>query len=152
MFPVFEDGEPERELTPRGPDGFQPRGSGAAMDSEFFHLRDPAALEAEKQRKLDEAFRAVNPALHDARQALQRSMRTAAHWLTAVNDARRVVAQKVSSLHGTSADGPIGVKWQRQHELHAAQDQLAEAEQEYAAALEELEAAKAAVAALAVTP
>jgi hypothetical protein len=145
-FPVFEDGEPEREL--RTPDGFRPRGQGAAMDSEFFHYQDPAAKAAERDRRFEELARQANPELYDARQALLRSMRTAADWLAATNDLRRVVSQKVSNLHGTSADAPVGTSQERAWEVKRAQEQLAEAEQELEAAGEEFSAAKAAVAAL----
>jgi len=67
------------------------------------------------------------------------------HYAGRVADLYRVVTQKLASMNSTSPDAPLGTQQERLHELNGLRSQLAEAQQEYKASCEELEAAKAAV-------
>ncbi|HWY03015.1 MAG TPA: hypothetical protein VNX60_05055 [Candidatus Acidoferrum sp.] len=165
-FPVFGSGgnkegelsaptpdRDESDLTPRTPDRFRPRGQCAATDSEFFHFKDPAKEVAERERRIDQLFEQANPQLHRARQVLSRCEETSREWGAQVRDIRVVVSNKVAAMGSTSPDAPFGTRLEREQDLHVWQAELAEAEQEYAASVEELEAAKARVEALVmVTP
>jgi hypothetical protein len=153
-FPVFgpdgEEGElsaqpapkPRTQDGPRLPGGFRPVGQQAPSDHEFFHYRDPSREAAEKEAKIDEAFRLANPELHAARATLARCRQTTEHYAAVVNDFRIAVSQKVASTLSTSAVSPPGTQHERRHELSMLQSQLAEAEAEHAASVEELEAAR----------
>jgi hypothetical protein len=152
-FPVFSDDDGDvRQETARTPDGFQPRGQMPATDSEFFHFRDRAREAEEKAAKTDELFRQADPALHAARATLLRTMRTVSHYLDAVRDLQVAISQKANQMNSTSAGSALGTRTERAYELNALRSQLVDVEQEYAAAVEEFEAAKAAVEALTVQP
>ena len=145
-FPIFGVNGPEGELdvrTPRTPDGFQPRGQGAPVESEYFHFRDPAREAEEKERRIDELFRLANPALYDARLKLQLRQRTTAGFLRQIHELREAMA-----LPSISPDAPIGVAAERAFRLRTLQEQLKELEAEAAAALEEQQQAQQVVDAL----
>ena len=148
-FPIFvSEGKQQGELVSRGPDGFQPRGTGQALDHEFFHFRDVTREAVEKERQVDDYFREANPELWEARQALQRCRQTTAHWVAQVNDAQAAVNQQIVRMNGTSPDAVTGTREERGYELVALRAELENAQQEHSAALEEELAAKARVDAL----
>jgi len=149
-FPIFssdDEGDVRQtgELTARTPDGFRPLGQQAPSDSEFFHFRDPARAAAEQAARIDELFRQTNPALFDARETLSRCQRTKADWAHRVSELQYAVSQKAAQMAGTSAVSPLGTATERGYELVALRGQLVEAQQEYEAAQEELETARALV-------
>jgi hypothetical protein len=149
-LPAFID---ESDLTPRTPDRFRPRGQCAATDGEIFHYVDRARAVADQENRIDQLFQQANPQLHAARQTLARCEETTREWAAQVADIRLVLRNKIATMGNTSAIAPFGTVDERRQDLHVWQAELAEAEAEYAASVEELEAAKARVDALVmVTP
>jgi hypothetical protein len=134
--PIFEGGVMVGEM---------PLGQGAANPLPMY--RDRAAEELDKQQSYDAAFQKADPEGYATRRQLLRCQQTTLHYGNLVSDLRFAISQKSAEMNSSNPDY-VGLSAERREQLQALQAQLNEAEQEHAAALEEEQAAEAALAAV----